>query len=473
MNKSILVFIPTFNEALNISELVHKIFLLHKEIDILIIDDNSPDSTANKVRDLSSEYPSLSMIKRPRKLGVGSAHKDAFIYARENKYKYLITMDSDFTHKPEDIQNFITVIQECDIVVGSRFINGNGVRDWSVYRKLMTYLGHYITYYFLGIPFDASGAFRAYNLKSIDMQIIKSTTSNGYSFFIESAFLFFKNNLKIKEVPIVLPKRTYGDSKMGFSDIVNTLKTIKKLVITNVVYPEQFKICKNNLRTNIIDDPQNWDEYWNKSSCTESKIYNIIASLYRNLVIKKRLNRYVTKTFNLGDNLLHAGCGSGQVDLDIQNLMNITAIDISKVALDRYSRNIYKSRNITHGSIMNMPFENDYFEGIYNLGVMEHFSEDEIIRILSEFKRVLKINGKVLLFWPHKNASSVFVLRIAGYFLSKLNLKSTFHPPEPSLIKSKKEACRYALNAGLKLTDYTFGFKDGFIQSAITLQKIN
>ena len=227
MNKSILVFIPTFNEALNISKLVHKIFLLHKGIDILIIDDNSPDGTADKVRDLSSKYPSLSMIKRTGKLGVGSAHKDALRYARENNYNYLITMDSDFTHKPEDIQNFITEIKKCDIVIGSRFINGNGVRDWSVYRKLMTYLGHYITYYFLGIPFDASGAFRAYNLKSIDMQIIKCISGNGYSFFIESAFLFLKNNFKIKEVPIVLPKRTYGESKMQLSDIVNTLKPLR------------------------------------------------------------------------------------------------------------------------------------------------------------------------------------------------------------------------------------------------------
>ena len=223
-----LIGIPTLNEKLNIASLVLEIFSLYPNVSIFIVDDNSQDGSNHILSELKKLFKNFNYIIRPKKSGVGSAHLEIIDYAYVNNFDYLVTLDADYTHQPKYIEKFIAEQKNQDLVIGSRFLSQNGVGDWIWYRKYMTLLGHFLTKYILGIKEDASGAFRCYNLNSLDRDIFKDIKSKGYGFFIESMYLFSGSYLQIKEIPIILPKRTYGESKMSLSDIGKTL--FKKLI---------------------------------------------------------------------------------------------------------------------------------------------------------------------------------------------------------------------------------------------------
>ena len=169
LNDKIIIAIPTYNEKLNVSSLVLEILSLYQEVHIIVIDDSSPDGTEKILRLIESKHDRFKLIIRPGKSGVGSAHKHAIKYAKENDYQYLVTMDADYTHQPEDIQRFLDKIESTDIVTGSRFSSTDGVKDWNIHRKIMTKMGHFLTKSSLKMPYDASGAFRCYNLKNLNL----------------------------------------------------------------------------------------------------------------------------------------------------------------------------------------------------------------------------------------------------------------------------------------------------------------
>jgi ubiquinone/menaquinone biosynthesis C-methylase UbiE len=217
-----------------------------------------------------------------------------------------------------------------------------------------------------------------------------------------------------------------------------------------------------------ISDPQNWDAYWNESGETGNPVYEIIAGVYRRCFIKRNLEKAIRREFPPGSSLLHAGCGSGQVDINIQSEMKITALDISKGALALYSRNNKNAAAIVHGSIFNLPFPDNTFDGIYNLGVMEHFTVSEIDRILREFHRVLKPHGKLVLFWPHAKAPSVILLNLCHYFLGG---EKRLHPPEVSLFSSQKTTDEMLDSEGFRLLQIHFGPSDLWIQAILVAEK--
>ena len=165
--KEILVFIPTFNEKKNIEIIVNQLLNLNLDFDILVIDDSSPDDTYKYAKEKFKNYKNFKIIQRKKKFGIGSAHLDCINYAYKNKYKYLITMDADLTHKPEDIDSFLIHKDNYDIVVGTRFKKVDSLKDWNLVRKIITLGGHILTQFFLKLPFDATGAFRFYNLTKI------------------------------------------------------------------------------------------------------------------------------------------------------------------------------------------------------------------------------------------------------------------------------------------------------------------
>lgn len=215
-------------------------------------------------------------------------------------------------------------------------------------------------------------------------------------------------------------------------------------------------------------DPQGWDAYWNEKSRATNIIYDVIATVYRNLVIKRQLNRYIRAHFSVGSQLLHAGCGSGQVDADIQREMCITAVDISLAALSLYRRHNPLAEAVKHANILDLPFPDEAFDGAYNLGVVEHFTEGEIERILSELNRVVKRGGKIVLFWPHARATSVFVLKTAHWLLNDVFKKNVqFHPPEISLVRSRAAVEPLFAKAGFDLVQFDFGIRDFFVQAVI------
>ena len=221
---------------------------------------------------------------------------------------------------------------------------------------------------------------------------------------------------------------------------------------------------------NLID-PQNWDEYWSKKK--SKLIYDFIAFFYRILLIRPSLNYHIMKFFRANQTLLHAGCGGGQVDKKISDFINIYALDISEKALNLYKKNNYKNIKLIHGSIFETNFNNKKFDGIYNLGVMEHFDLNDINKILREFHRILKDDGTIVLFWPHKKGISVNFLKFIKSLLSKffkINLK--LHPEEITYVKSKNQISKILELNNLKLIYYYFGIFDFFTQSIIVAKKI-
>jgi dolichol-phosphate mannosyltransferase len=214
-----LIFLPTLNEAGTIESMIQQIIGLNLDASILVIDDGSTDGTDELVEKLVIKYPSISLIERGARLGVGSAHIQALRLAKQRNYGRLITMDADFSHQPSDIPRFIEAAEAADIVVGSRFQRTDSLKDWNLFRKGMTHLGHFLTRLLLAMPYDASGGFRVYRLDKVPQDLIDKLESANYDFFFESLTLMHRRGLSIAEVPIDLPARTYGHSKMQLKHI--------------------------------------------------------------------------------------------------------------------------------------------------------------------------------------------------------------------------------------------------------------
>ena len=265
---------------------------------------------------------------------------------------------------------------------------------------------------------------------------------------------------------------------MSLKAALRSLFNIFELWFANLRRPEQFLV--NRVHHEIdssLTDPQDWDSYWSgmsyrKESPYEGTLYELVAGIYRRSVIKRNLNTTIQREFPSHSRLLHAGCGSGQVDADLQSSMNITALDISASALHRYARNNPRATAIKHGDIFKLPFSDSCFEGVYNLGVMEHFTHDQILNILSEFHRVLEPDGKIVLFWPHARSTSVLVFHLI-HFVMNAFFKQTgkLHPAEISLMQSKKQAITLLSESGFNLISYKFGINDFFVQTVIVGKK--
>lgn len=228
-NDKTLVFIPTYNEKENVEKIYSEIAELNLGIDILFLDDNSPDGTGVLLDRLSEAHQNVKVIHRSKKLGIGSAHLTGIRWAYDHKYKKLITMDCDFTHSPEKLPFFIEYAKNHEVVIGSRFLHKESLSGWNPFRKFLTLKGHMLTKYLLKMPYDASGAYRLYRLDKIPRDVFELVNSSGYGFFLESLNMLNIKGFSIKEISIVLPPRAYGHSKMtiieiirGFRDLLNT-----------------------------------------------------------------------------------------------------------------------------------------------------------------------------------------------------------------------------------------------------------
>lgn len=217
--KDSLVIIPTFNEKENIERIIRKVFSLNKEFDILIVEDNSPDGTAEIVRKLMPEFSGrLHMEERKGKLGLGTAYIHGFKWALSHSYSFVFEMDADFSHNPDDLLKLYDACanQGADVAIGSRYIKGVNVVNWPMGRVLMSY---FASYYVRAITrmkiMDTTAGFKCYRrkvLETIDFERIKFT---GYAFQIEMKYTAWKLGFKITEVPIIFTDRTEGTSKMS------------------------------------------------------------------------------------------------------------------------------------------------------------------------------------------------------------------------------------------------------------------
>jgi dolichol-phosphate mannosyltransferase len=214
-----IVIIPTYNEKENIETVIRKVFTLSIPFDVLIIDDGSPDRTANIVKDLQLEYPGrLFLEQRKGKLGLGTAYIHGFRYAIARNYEYICEMDADMSHNPEDLVKLYSSCAEqgYDLAIGSRYVNGITVINWPMSRVLMSYYASTYVRFITGMKIqDTTAGFKCYRkkvLETIDLDDIKFT---GYAFQIKMKFLTWKYGFKIIEVPIIFTDRTLGQSKMS------------------------------------------------------------------------------------------------------------------------------------------------------------------------------------------------------------------------------------------------------------------
>jgi ubiquinone/menaquinone biosynthesis C-methylase UbiE len=294
----------------------------------------------------------------------------------------------------------------------------------------------------------------------------------GYAFFLESMLVLTWNRLAIRELAIQLPARTYGHSKMSWREVVRSVKRLVSLYAAVRLNPLRFEVLRGEVEVNPSLPPsREWDEYWTPKAQSGRVVYDVIASIYRKGVIRRRLTQTLGRLFPPGAALLHAGCGGGEVDTDVHKAMTVTAADISVPGLRLYRRNNPRAAAIRHASIMDLPMPAESFDGVYNLGVMEHFTREEIQTILREFHRVLRPGGKVVFFWPHARGASVQVLRLVHRILSRKGTAVRLHAPEISLVESGRQARAMLEAAGFRLTEYTFGVQDFFVQAIVVGRK--
>jgi dolichol-phosphate mannosyltransferase len=235
--KRTLVIIPTYNEADNILKIIPEVLkntTPENEFNVLVVDDNSPDGTASMVEGLSNDK--VNILKRVKKLGLGTAYLAGFRYAIKNEYDYVFEMDADFSHDPKYLNEFIKKINEgYDLVIGSRYINGISVLNWPIRRLILSYLASMYTRIVTGLKvMDTTAGFMCYRvtaLKQIDLDQVKS---NGYSFQIEMKFKFYKKGFKITETPILFIDRREGESKMSRKVVYEAYFMVWKLKFKSI-----------------------------------------------------------------------------------------------------------------------------------------------------------------------------------------------------------------------------------------------
>jgi dolichol-phosphate mannosyltransferase len=230
MLKKSLIFTATYNEFPNIKLLLNKIDKLNISLDILVVDDNSKDGTLEFLKKyLKKKKKNFKLIIRTKKLGLDSAHKLAFDYAKKNKYRNLITMDADLSHDPAVIRKFIKLLQFKPFVIGSRYIDG-GKCDLEGFRFYISYFGNFFIKFFLNINSNEfTTSYRGFDLKKLSKLNINEIKSKGYSFFMETIFKIHKLNVPIYQIPIHFSSRYSGSSKISKIEIFRTFFNVLRL----------------------------------------------------------------------------------------------------------------------------------------------------------------------------------------------------------------------------------------------------
>ena len=230
-----LVIIPTFNELENVPLILDKVLNLSISFDILFVDDNSPDGTAELIKDYIKKYSTRVFLEsKNKKEGLGKAYIHGFYWALSNDYQYIFEMDADLSHDPNDLVRMYQKIDgsNCDVIVGSRYINGINVLNWPLSRIILSYTASIYSRMITGLPvMDATSGFVGYKREVLEKINLKSILLNGYAFQIELKFKAYKNNFKILEIPIIFRDRIYGESKMNGDIILEAIFGLIKLKI--------------------------------------------------------------------------------------------------------------------------------------------------------------------------------------------------------------------------------------------------
>jgi dolichol-phosphate mannosyltransferase len=214
-NQSLLI-IPTYNEIENIEKMLTRITNSYPDLNVLIIEDGSPDGTADVVKSFQEKHKTIHMIQRTGKQGLGTAYITGFKWALERDYQFVFEMDCDFSHDPDDLPRLLEAAQSNDLVIGSRYIDGIRIINWPFHRLLLSYGASIYTRFITGLNvLDVTGGFKCFTRSALESLNLDRVFSNGYSFQVELNFKVWSKGLKIKEVPIIFTERRDGESKMS------------------------------------------------------------------------------------------------------------------------------------------------------------------------------------------------------------------------------------------------------------------
>ena len=211
-----LVIVPTYNERENIGPLLDQLMELPERVDVLVVDDASPDRTADLVKERAAREPRIHLLQRAGKLGLGSAYVEGFRYALAQGAEYIFEMDADFSHDPQAIGSFLAAAQDADVVLGSRYLHGVRVVNWPLNRLILSRAANVYTRVVTGLPVhDATGGFKCFRRRALEGIRLDRVRSDGYAFQIEVSFKCWKRGFRIREIPIVFVDRRAGVSKMN------------------------------------------------------------------------------------------------------------------------------------------------------------------------------------------------------------------------------------------------------------------
>lgn len=237
MNGLVTVVVPTYNEAESIASLIERVMDLGEQYRILVVDDSSPDGTANIVRAQSERYPGrVELLSRPKKEGIGRAYVAGFRHALQGNAQLIAQMDADLSHDPGDLARLIEKIDEADLVLGSRYVAGGDTRGWPRHRRLISKVGGNYARLVLGVPIqDLTGGFKVYRRPALVALDIDTITSDGYVFQIETTYKTLLNGFRVVEVPIHFVDRVAGKSKLSRRIVAEATLVVWKLKVQKLL----------------------------------------------------------------------------------------------------------------------------------------------------------------------------------------------------------------------------------------------
>lgn len=225
-----IVIIPTYNERENLVSLIPAILKVDDGLDILVVDDGSPDGTGELVETFAEQTSRVRILQRGSKQGLGTAYLDGFRYALVRGYDYMVQMDADFSHRPEDLPRLLQAAEQADLVIGSRNVPGGRTENWSLMRKFISKGGSLYARTLLSMPIkDCTGGFKCFHRSVLERIDLDGVRSNGYGFQVEMNYLAHSAGSRIIEVPIVFPDRTAGQSKMSKAIVLEAASLVWKL----------------------------------------------------------------------------------------------------------------------------------------------------------------------------------------------------------------------------------------------------
>ena len=234
MNSNTLVIVPTYNERDNLPPLAARLLALPVPVDLLVVDGNSPDGTGRVADELAAKHGQIRVLHQTEKNGLGRAYCAGFTWALEREYEFILEMDGDLSHNPDDIPKFLEAARDADLVLGSRYSNGIRVMNWPLKRLMLSKGAAKYVQIITGMPFsDPTGGYKCFRRRALEAIDLHNVRSNGYSFQIEMTHKLWRQGMKIVEVPIIFTDRFQGSSKMSGKIVREAFLMVWRLLLQN------------------------------------------------------------------------------------------------------------------------------------------------------------------------------------------------------------------------------------------------